>query len=482
MVGRTAMAAILGALVAASAAQAAPVTRVFTPTGDVQTLRLPEGVGTISVLAEGATGGDGLTVGAGGLGGRVSARLDVPDGGLLYVMVGGRGLKGVGGQPVTPGGFNGGGTGNLAGGSGGGASDVRLDWPGAPDSLNSRLIVAAGGGGSAGGVPGFTPIPAGGSGGAGATPDAGGDGIGSGASGGHGATGAAAGAAGTGVGVPTTPGTFGTGGDGGGHGGGGGGGWYGGGGGSNENPQAGGGGAGSSFVTAFGREGAVQFGTATAPDASVRITYEAPEASLSATALAFPAQPAGSAGAAQRITLSASGAAPLALRKPSASADFLVSDGCPALIAAGASCSIDVRFAPQGTGDRSGTLSLDTSAGPLTVALSGAGTSAPVGVQGPPGPPGAPAPIVTPSPKVGLTTCVKSRCRTRTISGADKLAVAGTATLKRGRRILARGPARDGLLRLTGAKAVAKGRYTLTVTGLDANGRPRTQSATVRIG
>ena len=83
---------------------------------------------------------------------------------------------------------------------------------------------------------------------------------------------------------------------------------------------------------------------------------------------------------------------------------------------------------------------------------------------------------------VALTACVKSRCRSRSISGADKLAVAGTATLKRGGKVLARGHARDGLLRLTSAKALAKGRYTLIVTGLDANGKPRTQRATVRIG
>jgi len=88
---------------------------------------------------------------------------------------------------------------------------------------------------------------------------------------------------------------------------------------------------------------------------------------------------------------------------------------------------------------------------------------------------------VVASRTVALTACVKSRCRSRSISGADKLAVAGTATLKRGRKVLARGHARDGLLRLTSAKALAKGRYTLTVTGLDANGRARTQRAAVRI-
>src|SRR4051794_9807287 len=139
MVRRTAMAAISVALATTAPAQAAPVTRVFTYTGDVQTLQLPEGVGTVSVLADGAAGGNGLILGAGGFGGRVSAQLDVPAGGLLYVMAGGRGTKGIGGDPATAGGFNGGGSGNNAGGSGGGASDVRLDWPGAPDSLGPRL-------------------------------------------------------------------------------------------------------------------------------------------------------------------------------------------------------------------------------------------------------------------------------------------------------------------------------------------------------
>ena len=130
-------------------------------------------------------------------------------------------------------------------------------------------------------------------------------------------------------------------------------------------------------MTSFGRAD-VQFGTATVPDASVRITYDAPEGSLSATALAFGAQAAGTAGAAQRVTLTAAGAAPLAFRGARAGADFLVSDDCPAVIAAGAGCAIDVRFARQATGDRSSALTLDTGAGSLTVALSAAGTSAPV--------------------------------------------------------------------------------------------------------
>ena len=125
------------------------------------------------------------------------------------------------------------------------------------------------------------------------------------------------------------------------------------------------------------------------------------------------------------MTLSATGATPLALRALHASADFLLGADCPALIAAGASCAISVRFAPQQPGDRSSTLTVDTSAGTLTVA--------------------------------------------------------GTATLKRGRHVVARGHARDGLVTLSSAKTLAKGRYTLTVTGLDASGRPRTQRATVRI-
>ncbi len=130
MVRRMAMAAICGVLAGAPAAHAAPVTRVFTYTGDVQTLQLPEGVGTISVLADGAAGGDGVPLGTGGFGARVGAQLAVPSGGRLYVLVGGRGAKGVFSQLLTPGGFNGGGDSNNAGGGGGGASDVRLDLAG----------------------------------------------------------------------------------------------------------------------------------------------------------------------------------------------------------------------------------------------------------------------------------------------------------------------------------------------------------------
>jgi hypothetical protein len=474
---RAALVVATGVLMAASTAEAATTTRTLRYTGGIQTFQLPEGVGRITATAEGAAGGANFQGTPGGLGGHASARIEVPEGALLYVMVGGRGAASDG-VTIAPGGFNGGGTAFAAGASGGGASDVRLEWPGAPDSLGSRLVVAGGGGGTA--LLTVPPPSPGGAGGAGASPDLGGDGIGSGASGGHGGGRTAGGAAGTGVlSNPATAGSFAVGGNGGAHGGGGGGGWYGGGGGSNENPTAGGGGAGSSFVTDVGRIGDPAFGTATVRDASVSITYDAPEAALSTTALNFPGQPAGTAGTAQGVTLSATGATPLALRALHASADFLLGNDCPALIAAGAGCTIDVRFTPQQPGDRSSTLTLDTSAGTLTVALTAAGTSAPVGAQGPPGPPGQ---TVTATRKAALTACVKSRYRARTISGADTLAVAGTATLKRGRHVVARGHARDGLVRLSSAKTLAKGRYTLTVTGLDANGRPRTQRATVRIG
>ena len=239
---RAALVVATGMLMAASTAEAAPTTRTFGYTGGIQTFQLPEGVDTIDVAADGAAGfgvaGVGPTLG--GLGGHAGARLNVPAGALLYVLVGGPGATSDAG--TVPGGFNGGGKAFASGGSGGGASDVRLEWPGAPGSLDSRLVVAGG-------------------------------------------------AAGTGVSSPPTAGAFGLGGNGGTHGGGGGGGWYGGGGGSNENPTAGGGGAGSSFVTDFGRIGGATFGTATIRDASISITYDAPEAALSTTALSFRASP-----------------------------------------------------------------------------------------------------------------------------------------------------------------------------------------------
>lgn len=219
---------------------------VFSYTGEVETYVVPACVEQISVVLSGASGGGEN----GGAGATVSGVIDVVEGQVIEIRVGGMGN-------CPEGGYNGGGNGaeagptNFSGCGGGGATDLRI----APFTLDDRIVVAAGGGGMGGGNTdaeggigdcangggGNSPF---GVGGYGATQTAGGEGgppwIGSGNTGGFG--------------------ELAIGGDGAsdpcydvGPGGGGGGGYYGGGGGGSDcwesgNLGGGGGGGGSSFI------------------------------------------------------------------------------------------------------------------------------------------------------------------------------------------------------------------------------------------
>ena len=123
----------------------------FGSTGSVVACEVPQGITRLHIVATGGWGGGN----GGGQPGVVQTDVLTSSGTVYYVHVGGDG-----GTPA--GGFNGGGPGgNLAGG-GGGASDVRQG----ADTLDNRVIVAAGGGGAgqplnespggAGAVPGST--------------------------------------------------------------------------------------------------------------------------------------------------------------------------------------------------------------------------------------------------------------------------------------------------------------------------------------
>lgn len=126
---------------------AAAATKTFSYTGGEQTYTVPAGVTTLYVTATGAHGG-GPTSGTSLLPGRgavVAGKINVTPGDTLYVEVGGAGSN-------PQGGFNGGGDGGdqvyISAPGGGGASDVRTIARGLTGSLDSRLIVAGGGGGS----------------------------------------------------------------------------------------------------------------------------------------------------------------------------------------------------------------------------------------------------------------------------------------------------------------------------------------------
>jgi filamentous hemagglutinin family protein len=210
-------------------------TTNFTYTGAVQTFTATSS-GTYTLSVWGASGGS-VTGYLAGNGGFASGNYTLTAGQTISIYVGGQGYSNTVGTAGTPGGWNGGGRGgNLYGGSGGGATDIRIGGT----ALANRVIVAGGGGGAdSGGVGGFGGGLIGGSSTAGGySPEATG---GSQVAGGVGAySGVYVGSSGS-LGFGGNNGIYGSSYE---HGGGGGGGYYGGGGGSPWNA----GGGGSSYI------------------------------------------------------------------------------------------------------------------------------------------------------------------------------------------------------------------------------------------
>lgn len=103
----------------------------------------------------------------------------------------------------------------------------------------------------------------------------------------------------------------------------------------------------------------------------------APAASLSPTSLSFPAQSVGVTSAAQAVTFSNVGTAPLTIAGIATAGDFATSSTCAATLAPGASCTLTATFTPLVAGTRTGTITIsdDAPGAPHVVALSGAGVS-----------------------------------------------------------------------------------------------------------
>ena len=97
---------------------------------------------------------------------------------------------------------------------------------------------------------------------------------------------------------------------------------------------------------------------------------------LSASYLSFGGQPVGTTSAAQTLTLSNPGSAPLLISSIVASGDFSQTNSCGSSLTAGSSCVITVTFTPAVAGTRSGSLTLtdnDAFGHPQTVSLTGTG-------------------------------------------------------------------------------------------------------------
>ena len=131
--------------VPSSSTALAPVTFSYNGTngsdGSPQTYTVPSGVYSLSVVANGAAGGDASSNG-GGRGGKVEGLLAVTPGQVLTITIGGTPTP-----PAPATGYNGGGksagVGSLQSGGGGGATDIRQNG----NALTNRVIVAGGGGG-----------------------------------------------------------------------------------------------------------------------------------------------------------------------------------------------------------------------------------------------------------------------------------------------------------------------------------------------
>jgi hypothetical protein len=109
-------------------------------------------------------------------------------------------------------------------------------------------------------------------------------------------------------------------------------------------------------------------GTGSATSASI--------ATLAPTSLTFAAQQVGTTGAAQAVSLTNSGTTALTISGIVVTGDYSQTNNCPASLAAGSACAINVTFAPTTVGTRAGTLTISDNAtgSPQTVSITGSGS------------------------------------------------------------------------------------------------------------
>ena len=101
-----------------------------------------------------------------------------------------------------------------------------------------------------------------------------------------------------------------------------------------------------------------------------------PVVALTPATLTFPSQPVGVSGTAQTVDLANQGTASLNISAIQITGDYSETNNCPAVLAAGSSCSFSIVFTPTAPGSRAGSITIsDSAAGsPHSVALSGTGS------------------------------------------------------------------------------------------------------------
>jgi hypothetical protein len=100
--------------------------------------------------------------------------------------------------------------------------------------------------------------------------------------------------------------------------------------------------------------------------------------STSPSSLTYPSQPLNTTTAAQNVTVTNTGTAAASVSGVTTSGDYSQTNTCGTSIAAGATCTVSVKFTPVASGTRTGNLTITSSASnsPTTVALTGTGAGA----------------------------------------------------------------------------------------------------------
>jgi Abnormal spindle-like microcephaly-assoc'd, ASPM-SPD-2-Hydin len=111
--------------------------------------------------------------------------------------------------------------------------------------------------------------------------------------------------------------------------------------------------------------------------ASTALKSTTATATIAPATLVFAAQAVATTSGAESLTIQNTGGVALTLGAPTVdNSDFVVSNECPATLAAGASCALSIVFAPTAAGQRSGTVTVaaNVQGGVLTANVQGTGT------------------------------------------------------------------------------------------------------------
>jgi hypothetical protein len=160
--------------------------------------------------------------------------------------------------------------------------------------------------------------------------------------------------------------------------------------------------------------------------ASLTGTGTAPLGALFPAALTFAAQQTLTSSAPQTAILSNTGTGPLAISSIGASGDFSVTHNCPAVVAPGNGCTLQVTFKPTATGLRSGAINISDDNVPTgatqSITLGGTGSSAASALTL------TPQSILFPAQQTGVASAAQTFTVTNGSSGAVSLSAPSIPT------------------------------------------------------